>query len=514
MNLKPLLARSFAVLSLTHLAFAGDAAPLVPAPAPGVIASNGNATVALGYPWNPGDPYTSPDALTVTGGQMTIRGLPYGYYDTGTLLSLNATNRDIYSSRAGINGGYEQGVPAMAGDPDFDLVSLYNQVGNTPPRLVLHDVKYDATHIYPATPLTSAQMALLRPSMWVFTNAVDRAITPGPNRPDLLPRVNRYGSTIKSWAADGSAITVSGWTVPGGGNARAGQVPAGTLDTTSYSVPTAFIGGATKAFTNNWVLSYDPKAADARDSQIKQFEGLELDLWNFGTRDYQASFHGITIGYDPFGVAPDGHHVAPTADSYDLLLAGPMPTMLKIDAGGGSRLIDANSFLLRSPDSPAPAVGSTNVVQELQNAIDSNRLRLLTWTSRDRAGGGWPAASLHVGLHVDGTKGQLDGSPMGEVVYNPPGYGGGLGLKGAGQYGLYVDDSGKVTAPQGVVSNGPVQLPRYTFPALPAAGTAGREVFCSDACKPGEAAGAGTGMTLFDDGHGRWFSTAGTVATH
>lgn len=95
------------------------------------IASNGNATVALGASL---DPYLSPDALAITGGQMTIRGLPYGYYDTGTLLSIVATNRDIYSSWAGVNGGYEQGVRAMAGDADMDQVGFYDQVGNTAAR--------------------------------------------------------------------------------------------------------------------------------------------------------------------------------------------------------------------------------------------------------------------------------------------------------------------------------------------------------------------------------------------
>src|SRR5205814_2092886 len=145
--------------------------------------------------------------------------------------------RSIHASRAGINGGYEHGVPAMAGSPDFDMVSLYNQVGNTPPRLVLHDVKYDATHIYPATPLTAEQMALLRPSMWVSTNAVDRSIPTAPAKLNTLPRVNRIGSTIIGWAKDGRSITVSGWTVPGSGNAQAEQVPPHTLDTSAYATP-------------------------------------------------------------------------------------------------------------------------------------------------------------------------------------------------------------------------------------------------------------------------------------
>lgn len=44
--------------------------------------------------------------------------MPYGYYDTGMLLSLNAANRSIYGSGIGVNRGYEHGVPAIAGGPD------------------------------------------------------------------------------------------------------------------------------------------------------------------------------------------------------------------------------------------------------------------------------------------------------------------------------------------------------------------------------------------------------------
>lgn len=100
-----------------------------------------------------------------------------------------------------------------------------------------------------------------------------------------------------------------------------------------------FIGAPTKAFANNRVLSYDPNSPANADSQQKQFEGLELDQWNWVHHDYEASFYGITIGYEPFGVATDGHHVAPTADRYDIFLAGPMPTMLKTDGGSDSNLI-------------------------------------------------------------------------------------------------------------------------------------------------------------------------------
>lgn len=62
---------------------------------------------------------------------------------------------------------------------------------------------------------------------------------------------------------------------------------------------------------------------------------------------------------------------------------------------------------------------------------------------------------------------------MGEVVYSPPGFTGGIGLKGVRGYGVYVDDAGKASLPNGVTSGGPVQLPTYTVSSLPPAGTGG-----------------------------------------
>lgn len=55
------------------------------------------------------------------------------------------------------------------------------------------------------------------------------------------------------------------------------------------------------------------------------------------------------------------------------------------------------------------------------------------------------------------------------------------------------------------------QAPTYAFANLPAAATSpALVVFVSNARKPGEGPGAGTGMLAFSDGVG-WFSTAGTA---
>lgn len=69
-----------------------------------------------------------------------------------------------------------------------------------------------------------------------------------------------------------------------------------------------------------------------------------------------------------------------------------------------------------------------------------------------------------------------------------------------------VDGSGNAAV------GGTMQLQSYAYASLPGTGTAGREVFCTNCLKPGQTAGNGTGMIVFDDGHNEWVSTAGTVA--
>jgi hypothetical protein len=65
-----------------------------------------------------------------------------------------------------------------------------------------------------------------------------------------------------------------------------------------------------------------------------------------------------------------------------------------------------------------------------------------------------------------------------------------------------------------IVASRPVVLASAAFRSLPATGNPGAELFCTDCLKPSEAAGAGTGMIVFDDGHSHWVSTAGTIAAN
>ena len=549
-------------------------------PGPNIFGNDGGAPRLSLFPVTPttGDPYTSPDSLQLGGsaewasGQLTIRGAPYGYFDTGALLSMVTTDSPLVNMRAGIAAGYNNGPSAMATDPDFDMVSLYNQTNNVLPRIsasaaiansdgIARSVAYTATTVSFSPALSTGQVNLLRRSMWVITNSVDLRVTAasfvlaatdlaaisggdaitvsssgtlpaglasgqtyyatteygklylaasasgasagtpvsvtGPGSGTItindvtsgksaaatlslyvaptttLPVVNYYGSTITGWAANGTSITVAGWTVPGQGNGAAGQVPpvaAANLDTarSSYGAPTVFIGAPTKAFLNNWVQIYSPDPSSSpdvaggapyafssnHDSQIHQYEGLELDQLNYGTRDYDASFHGLTIEYSPLGTVGYGtsaaHSVLPTSDSYDLLLAGVMPTMLEFNESPTANVIKGTSLLVKGNASVASAVNSTSEMMETSKLIDFNDLRLMTWVQRDALGTGVQYGSLRVGLMVDGTQGNLDGSLQGQMVFNPPGYPGGIGFCGYNTHcNLYIQGDGNVSLGNG-----------------------------------------------------------------
>jgi hypothetical protein len=360
------------------------------------------------------DIYQSPDSYALTG-SMTVRGQPYGYYDTGTLLSLVSTTLPLSSSRAGVNGGFEAGISAIAGYGGFDLATIYSSVVASPPPLVLHNVTYDATHVFPHPALTTAQIALLRRNMWVITNSIDTTVSTTPAVPNGSRPENHYGSYVTGWATDGSSITVCGWTVPGSGHTAAGQVPpVGTLDAGAANA-TAYFGSPTNAFGANIVLQNNHVAQP--DSRIRTLQGIELDFQNWDTTNYTLAVCGISMSYSGLGGA------SPAADSYALKLSG-FPNVLL-----------SGVFNIANRASPAPWAGSrtTNLTWETQNYVDTNLLQLQCWVSRDNSNPGWQGASLHLGMRVDGTPLTLsDGTRMAQVVWNPPGLPGGFELQTPG----------------------------------------------------------------------------------
>jgi hypothetical protein len=166
-------------------AVSGSGLSLAP-PGNANFANDATGTRISVFPVTPltGDGLTSPDGLQIgglsdfnNGGSLTIRGAPYGFLDTGSLLSIVSTSHSLFNSRAGINSGYSDypaGLTKMATDSDFNSVNLYNQTTALPPRMVLSSgVTYTPTQIQLATPLTASQIGQLRRSMWITTNSID-----------------------------------------------------------------------------------------------------------------------------------------------------------------------------------------------------------------------------------------------------------------------------------------------------------------------------------------------------
>ena len=206
-------------------------------------------------------------------------------------------------------------------------------------------------------------------------------------------------------------------------------------------------------------------------------------------------------------------------------------------------------MLVKGNGGVSGAVGNTGELFEQSGFIDgADNLRLVDWLQQDTSTIGAGGGSMHLGLMVDGAQGTI-GTPQSQIVFNAAGSGAGsIGLFGYNGGGLVINRSGNTTVTSGgslvfasasgaaggslstdtsgnlklgstsasgkVVAAAPLVLPSFAYASLPATGTPGAEVFCTDCLKPGEASGAGTGMLVVDDGHARWITTAGMVATH
>lgn len=388
------------------------------------------------------DPWWAPDSLQLgglnnngLGGFLYITGHPVGFYDTGAVVSVKNTNLNRAYRRAGINGGFEGGVPAMAGYGWLDSVNIYNECGSFEPDVVITGgITYTATTISFSPPLTPAQMAQLQRQMYVMTNSVDSTVSQTPNTPGGWIPLNQYCAILQSWAPDGTSATVSGWTVPGSGHTAAGQVPSTTY--VSGTTPKVYFGAQTNIFAANTVLTYDP--ANYPDTQVRFLQFHEVDMNDWSSPGNPKTWLGLSMNYSPH----NGN--TPTTDSYHIYVSG-LPTGIKVRYANYAAL-DTDPFTAFTQASPAQTTGATNVTAEFSNFIDSNDLRLTLWTARDTGtNGGWTTASVHLGLQVDGTKGQLGPNMRSQIVWNPVGYGQGIQLlTGSGIAGLSMDMNGDI----------------------------------------------------------------------
>ena len=452
---------------------------------------------------------------------LTIHALPYGNYDAAAALSIYDDAKRREASRDGIGAALERGdgagpVGPLSSYPDTEAVNLYSLTHSADARLILHDVTYDAHHVYPHPALTRAQLVQLRYGMNVATNSIDPALPAAPpGASPLLPLMNTYSGFVDGWSADGSSIHVIGWTVVGGHDPRGGQVPGAALDRhwTDYPTSTCLFGAPTKNFLNVWVMGYDPTrngSGTPTTSLVHRFEGLELDMYNEALADDEASFHGITVNYSPHTIIGRGssgsHPVRPAADSYDMLLGGDgIQKILRLTGSPTSTKIDGTTLHVDGNTGIPPWTAGTAAKAETMESVteaEGNRLRVVTWGQRTGPGQGWRSVSMSVGLIVDGAVGDpAGGSAMGKVVFNPPGHPGGVAIMTPGGTGLTVDGGGGVS------------FRAMPYRQLPGGASAGTNLFCSDCLEPGEAAGSGSGINVFMDGRGVWKTSAGTRAS-
>lgn len=180
--------------------------------------------------------------------KTTINLYPYGAYGDQT-----AGTFSLGFNYQCVMGGSEngQGAGGLGTYPTIDSVGLCAANYGTPPIFSLSGT-FDATHFYPASPLSDREIANLvagipgvKAGTWIQT-------TSGSN-------------TYRSWITGitPTAITVIGWWIPG----QAGYVtPSGVL--------TANFGVNTKVWGSNIVVKLD------NNSFANSAEGMELDVIN------------------------------------------------------------------------------------------------------------------------------------------------------------------------------------------------------------------------------------------
>lgn len=409
-----------------------------------------------------GDSYTSPDAVMIGGtadmasGHLYIRGYPYGPLDLGTNLSVVMSDRPLAGTRAGVG---PNGIGQEVSYADLDVVNIYNQAGSTPARFVVssayadqvdgqkHTVTYAANKATFSPALPASEVALLRTNMRVVTNSTGSTNNTLPANGGVLH--NTYVGQITSWDPGGASITVDGWVVLGSGNTSTTQVPSATYDTvmTNYGAAALFVGVNTKAFARNTVCSLVPLGQAPTDSnnpkgnvgsQTTACEGDETDLFDYNTIDYQYTFHGSTVQYTPLGTVPvngsvAAHTVQPASNSWAYHGGGPLPNIFVADELSTSNSFSSNAAVLTGNAGPASgsAVGTRAVSFETDKyANGTNNFRLTSWLQKETtASGGYGTHSWHLGLLVDGTKGNAGtGTQEASLVFDGANLPGGIGL--------------------------------------------------------------------------------------
>lgn len=498
----------------------------------------------------PGQTVPEPAATS----SLNIVSAPYGPFNAGCGLCLFTSQSQISDDRAGISGfDYRIGAAALRGGED--LVGLYEAPTALEARMVLLVDHYDAHSVTLRTPLTPAQVSELRRNMYIVTNSLDPRFglrpMPGYTGSDAAQLVNLVAGLVSGWSADGRTIEVAGWAVPSGSDFRAGQVPdARHLDRfwSQYDSPVVFVGAGTKMFGRNTYMYYDgSRTRGHATSLVRAMETEEVDLRYTASHAHEVEMRGLTISMDPRGgFGPHGL----TSDSYHLLLSGYSPNMLVFNDGRDTNLIKGHSFLVHGNEGVDKTRAAAELFEHSAYADGSNNVRLVGYMTRNGTQTGAKAASMHLGLRIDGQQGApLSGGTWGEVLWNAGGgNNGGLALcGGSGRCGVGVswdgtvrlgDPNAAVSLPGSVLQfasasnrllasvradehgdlslgttmpgGGGIRPAAYRLAALPGTGVAGTQLYCID-CHPPLGHGS-PGIPVWWNGHG-WTDALGNQAT-
>ncbi len=197
-------------------------------------------------------------------GALSVQPTPFGAYADQT-----AGNFNIGGFSGCVLGGAQngQGHGGLGSSSSIDTVTMCESIHGAGPLFPAVSGTFDATHFYPATPLTAANLALLHPGT-VGANAGTWIVVPSG--------ANNYVSWVTNWSPDGTSVSVIGWWVLG---VSGYQTPSGTLS--------AYFGVNTKIWARNTVVSLDG------NSFAKAAIGDEIDLEN--SRTDNPSIVGIAI---------------------------------------------------------------------------------------------------------------------------------------------------------------------------------------------------------------------------
>lgn len=344
------------------------------------------------------------------GGNVMIRHKPDGFNDLGCVLSVFATPKSIFDTRAPIASGVDT-PDGRAAYETSDTATVCNAGADLPPTVIAQDVTFpDAHTVKLSTPLTADQMSRLHPNMYVASNVIDPTIPQhGPSTTRPLDKFNFYSTILKSWSADGMTLTVSGWTVPGtgktGNSGKIGDVSH--LDNRwslpAYKKPTVFIGAPTQLENENFFMDV---FNNDRNSMLHYLTGAEFD---FGYNGPSGDVHAVAVDIENAGSG------AFDSESAAIRVNGNWPAGIVNQVPCDAIEIHGYNFLSAGCSGGfGNSPGNIWLMGRFQNMTDkfnqgsvtgTDNVAMATFMQRDTdattAGGGLKSASLHTGLIYD-----------------------------------------------------------------------------------------------------------------